>query len=137
MKKDVSELTPVEDAEFRKELLRIFVYGTATQIVAAKNANEDSKGWPHIIFPGETGEVEVSFCHALETILEYNQERMIKGIGILAFTMSAQEVMAQAIHEAMHDAFCIGLGAATMMEIDLTGMEEKLDELNKNFGNPE
>ena len=131
MKKDGDDLTETEQHEFEKELFRLFKLGAAIQIVASKNAGEESKGWPFITFMGEDSEVDVSFCHVLETMLQRSQISVIQNMGALAFVSSVQDIMSLAIHEAMHDAFCLGLAARTMYEMDLKGLEETLDELDK------
>lgn len=131
MKKEVADLTEAEEEEFHKELLRLFKLGAAIQVVASQNAGEDSKGWPFITFMGEDSEIEVSLCHALEAILNFNQQKVISSLGVQAFTTSVRDIMDLAIHDALHDAFCIGLAARTMYEMNVDGLEEMLDEFDK------
>lgn len=131
MKKDTKELTENEELEFCTEILRLFKMGAAMQMTASENADEESKGWPFIEFMGDDSDVKISFCHVLETVLEFNRAKVLSSLGPIVFSVSIEAIMDLAIHDAMHDAFCLGLAIRDMYEMDLKGLEELLDELDK------
>lgn len=125
MKKDLEELTQEELIELSTEITRMFTFGSVSLLVAAKNSGNSPKGWPTV----NVEDLEVSLCHILDVILDYNAEDAAKSLGALASMLEPVEVAKLAVHQAMHDAFCLGVASVTLMEMDFSGLEDALDEL--------
>jgi len=125
MKKEIDELTKEELLEIAAEITRMFTFGSACLVTAARNANQSPKGWPSVI----TGDTEISLCNILDTLVDYNVEDVANNLGYMAAMADPEELAKVSLHQAMHDAFCLGIAAVTLMEMDFSGLEEVLDEL--------
>lgn len=131
MRKRHEELNQVEEDAFVAELTRLFIFGSACLAVAADNANCEQKGWPTIDIGAN---IEVPLCDALDLLREgaktalFQQIRSIP-IGVIAESHTNLEDLS--IHEAMHDAFCLGIALVTMMEMDFRGVDELVEKIRK------
>ena len=133
MKKKYNELTQEEETEFINELGKMFTFGSACLVTAAKNVGAESSGWPHISVGLDT---EVSMCEALDLLRKSSRSAMIRDLTERPFGFllmgSAEQLEELAVHEALHDAFCLGMAAVSLMEMNFDGVDELLSQIQQD-----
>lgn len=139
MKKRRDELTVQEEEALTAEIARIFIFGSACTFAAAENAHEDTKGWPPISITSGVDEIQVSLCDVLEVLHESSNKALTHEIAgsLFGFLVadSPEEVERLATHDAMHSAFCFGIAASTLLEMDFSGVEEVVARITQEIDN--
>ena len=115
------------------------MFGSACLAASARNLGAEPKGWPLVSIGKLGADVQVPMCDILDTIREsakatVTQDVMSRPFGFLLLS-SIQQLEELAIHEAMHDAFCLGIAAVSLLEMDFAGVEEIIDEINRGSQN--
>lgn len=138
-KKRYAELTKEEEAAFVTELSRLYTFGSACLIASAISANEDSKGWPFVSLGSAGDNIDISLCDALDLLYEGSKNALIRDMMTsplnLLKTMHGQDLEKHIIHEAMHDAFCLGMAATSLLELDFSGVEDVLTRMRGDNDN--
>lgn len=127
MKKLFKDMTNEEQIAFTNELSRMYTRGAACLDAAAKNANEKPHGWPLITVYGSGNVTETPICDALHILYKSGQSDIMHNVNFLTILSNSEAMLEMSIHQAMHDAFCLGIAAATDMEMDFRGFEDFLD----------
>ena len=132
MKKLFKEMTEEEQTAFASEVGRMYLNGSACLQAAAKNASEDIRGWPRITVY-ETGNViEAPICDALDLLFEASKQDVMQNIDFATIIGNGERLLQIAVHQALHDAFCLGMTAVEEMEMDFRGSEDFLSRGNND-----
>lgn len=127
-RKRYKDLTDEERKAFTKELSRMYIFGSACLLAAARNIDSENMGeWPPISIDDLNFSIQVSICDALTFMHEVSRESMIREfISKSSFTSGlTRELVEDFIsHESMHNAFCLGVAAVSLMEMNFGGTEE-------------
>ncbi len=126
MKKLFKEMTEEEKIAFANEVGRMYLNGDACLQAAAKNANEDLKGWPRITVYETGNVVETPICDALDLLFEASKQSIIQNLDFMTVIGNGERILKLAVHQALHDAFCLGMTAVEEMEMDFRGSEDFL-----------
>ena len=131
MRKEFVDLTNQEQADLMQEVLRFRYFGSACLLASAANADRSSKGWPTLNLES-SDDVEINLCEVLDLIHEYatfevTTDMTNAPLGMLM--LLGPDIPAAIIHQAMHDAFCFGVAAVSMLELDFSGAEDFMDKL--------
>lgn len=132
MRKKYEELNESEKHAFVNELARMFKFGSACIIASAKNEGAERGGWPPISIGID---LQVSMCDALDFLRKTSREGVIRELMKKPFGLamvSISDIEELAVHEAMHDAFFFGIAAASLMELDFSGVEEILQSIEED-----
>ena len=134
MRNRFEDLTEQEQTDFVKELQRIYNFGSACLLASAINANHNRSGWPTICLDSTpNNDIEISLCDPLDIIRDSNLANIAiearSLFGFLKTLASNNELESLAVHQAMHDAFSLGIAAASLFELDFSGADEILDQL--------
>ena len=131
MNKKLKDLTEHEQIAFVTELARMHTFGLACLIASAQNLNEEQQGWPPISIGTAGEDIQVSLCDALDMLhgnakATVTQDITSRPFGLLLLS-SIEHIEELVTHEAMHDAFCLGVASVSLMELDFSGVDEILD----------
>ena len=140
MKKRFKDLTDQEQIAFVHELARMQNFGSACLTAAAINLNkEEEKGWPMIAIESSGEEIQVSLCDGLDLVRDSAKvsvfleiQDLTKGLFGFLLASSMPDPEELAIHSALHDAFCLGVAAVSLMEMDFSGAEDILAQIEKD-----
>ena len=130
MKKFFKEMTEEEQIAFANEVGRMYMNGAACIQAAAKNANEDLQGWPRITVYDSGNPVETPICDALDLLFEASKQDIMQNLEFMTILSSGEKILKLAVHQALHDAFCLGISLMTEMEMDFDGFSDFLHRGN-------
>ena len=137
MKKRFEELTEQEQLAFVKELARMQNFGSACIIASAINLQQEDKGWPLISIESSGETIQIPLCDSLDilrdssrmaTLLEIRE--ITSGLFGFLFQSAIPDPEEFAVHSALHDAFCLGIAAVSLLEMDFSGVEDILAQIN-------
>lgn len=128
MKKHFNDLTQLERAKALEEIARMYRFGSACIDASAKNAGENRTGWPSIEVISEGNVAHVALCDILDVLTETIKSGMFKKLGLGIMFTPPEEVVEAITHQAMHDAFCMGIAMSSLLELDFTGVEDFMDQ---------
>ncbi len=126
MKKLFKEMTEEEKIAFANEVGRMYMNGSACLQAAAKNASEDIKGWPKITVYESGNVVETPICDALDLLFEASKQDIMQNLDFMTVVGNGEKLLQLVVHQALHDAFCLGMTAVEEMEMDFRGSEDFL-----------
>ncbi len=132
MKKLFKEMTEEEKIAFANEVGRMYMNGAACLQAAAKNANEDLQGWPRITLYDSGNFVETPICDALDLLFEASKQDIMHNMDFMTVVGNGEKLLKLVVHQALHDAFCLGMTAVEEMEMDFRGSEDFLSRGNND-----
>ena len=137
MLKVYEEMNEEEKLAFVVEVFRLYKFGAACIMTSARNAGESEKGFPYIEVETPNGHISTHLCDALTILYEASTERYMQQL-IRTSALKNEPIIdnieiIRVIHDSMHDAFYLGIAAASLLELDFNGIENTLE----NFGNSE
>jgi hypothetical protein len=134
MRKRFDQLTHEQKLALGLEVMRLSKFGSACIVASAINVDERTIGWPTIHIPKDDEDTEVSMCDIFEFTYglakhSIQQEFMTTPEGLLMSFFASTNMEELSVHDAMHTAFCLGVAAVSLLELDFAGVDEVYDQI--------